>query len=292
VDQDAPAVSRRIVLDTDIGTDIDDTWAIALALRSPELTVELITTVAGDVDYRARVAAGLVDDPDVRIARGLPAGDHVRPERPQPTLADAGRGATVEDDGIGALVAACAEPVTIIAIGPLTNLAAALERDPTIASRARVVAMVGSVRVGYRGAPGAVAEYNAQVDVDAVRAVFNAPWEVLITPLDTCGTIVLRGGDYRRVRASSDPLVQRVLASYREWLGESVALFDVRSTTLYDCVAVHLAHDESLYDIESLPIAIDDEGIMRIEDSAPTVRVATGWRDQRAFLDHLVARLS
>ena len=285
--------AQRVVIDTDIGTDIDDAWAIALALRSPELDVQLITTVSGDPLYRARVAGGLLDDRRVPIAVGVGGGDRVRAGEPQAGLA-ALSSTTFVDDGVGALVDACAAPVTIIALGPLTNLAAALERDPSIAARARVVAMLGSVRVGYRGRPEPSVEYNTAVDVPAARAVLTAPWDVTITPLDTCGTILLEGDDYQRVRASKDPMVQRLLTSYREWLGESVELFDRRSTTLYDCVAVHLAHDEALYEIEELAIAVEDDGTMRIEDAAtaPLVRVATRWRDQRAFIEHLVARLS
>jgi inosine-uridine nucleoside N-ribohydrolase len=270
-------VSLPVVIDTDIGTDIDDTWALALALRSPEIDIRLITTVAGDPHYRARVARGLLGDVPIRVVAGLGGGRGVRPGEPQAGLAALSDGPH-EDGGVDALVEACREPVTIVALGPLTNLAAALERDPSIADRARVVAMLGSVRVGYKGSATPAAEYNTAVDVDAVRAVFAAPWQVTITPLDTCGTVYLQGDDYQRVRASTDPMVQRLLDSYREWLGESVD--------------IHLAHDQSLYEIEELPLAVDDDGLMRIEDGAPLVRVAARWRDERAFLDHLVDRLT
>jgi len=286
-------MTTPVVVDTDIGTDIDDTWALALALASPELDVRLVTTVSGDPLYRAHVAAGLLAGSAIPVATGLGGGRDVRPGTPQAALAAIGASGTILDDGVGALVDACREPITIIALGPLTNLAAALEQEPSIAERARVVAMVGSVRRGYRGQLGAMAEYNALVDVPAVRAVFAAQWDVLITPLDTCGTVLLRGDDYQRVRASASPITSRVLATYREWLGDDEAgLFDRRSTTLYDCVAIHLAHDETLYEIEDLPLAIDDDGLMRVEASAPVVRVATRWRDERAFLDHLVDRLA
>jgi inosine-uridine nucleoside N-ribohydrolase len=245
------------------------------------------------VGYRARVAAGLLAGSDVTIATGVGGGDRARAEQPQQTLAAEGRHAPILEDGIGALLEACQAPVTIIALGPLTNLAAALERDPSIAERARVVAMLGSVRVGYRGVSGAAPEYNALVDVPAVRAVFAAPWDVLITPLDTCGTVLLRGDDYQRVLASTDVVTRRTLSSYREWLGDDDGgLFQQRTTTLYDCVAVHLAHDESLYEIEELPLTIDDDGLMQIDDAGPIVRVATRWRDERALLDHLVDRLT
>jgi inosine-uridine nucleoside N-ribohydrolase len=290
------AVTLPVVIDTDIGTDIDDTWALALALKSPELDVRLVTTVSGNAFYRAKVTAGLLaaaGRDDIPIAVGLDGGDGVHPGQPQAALATS----TVRDDfgdGVDALIAACAEPITIIALGPLTNLAAALERDPSIAERARVVAMLGSVRVGYRGSAEPVPEYNVKVDVAACRAVLAAPWEVTITPVDTCGSILLRGDDYLRVcAATNDRLVGALLMTYREWLDAADAgeLFERRSTTLYDTVAIHLAHDESLVQIEDLPIAVDDDGLMRIEAGAPMVRVATTWRDERAFIDHLVDRL-
>lgn len=280
----------KVVIDTDIGTDIDDTWALALAVRSPELDIGLITTVSGDTRYRARVARGLLG-PGVPIAFGLGGRRDVRPGTPQRGLAEATTDG-IDGDGVDALVAACAEPITIIALGPLTNVAAALARDPTITERCRVVAMLGSVRVGYHGHVEPVPEYNVKVDVGAVRAVLTAPWSVTITPVDTCGTIMLRDDAYRRVLASTDPIVRRLLESYREWLGESVELFDSRSTTLFDCVAIHLAHDESLVEIEELPLAVDDDGMMRITDGAPVVRVATRWRDEPAFIEHLVDRLT
>lgn len=280
----------KVVIDTDIGTDIDDTWALAMAVRSPELDVRLITTVSGDPLYRARVARGLLG-PGVPIAIGLGGGSGVHPGTPQRALADAAND-DFEADGVEALVAACAEPLTIVALGPLTNLAAALERDPTIAERCRVVAMLGSVRVGYHGHVEPVPEYNVKVDVGAVRTVLAAPWSVTITPVDTCGTVLLRGDEYQRVRTSTAPIVQRVLESYRKWLGDSVELFDRRSTTLFDCVAIQLAHDESLVEIEELPLAIDDDGMMRIADGSPVVRVATRWRDQDSFIEHLVERLT
>lgn len=278
-----------VVIDTDIGTDIDDSWALALALRSPELDVRLVTTVSGDALYRARVARGLLG-PGIPVAVGCGGGRGVRTVEPQRAIAVEGS----FGDAVPALVDACREPVTIVALGPLTNLAAALAADPTVADRASVVAMLGSVRVGYHGGPGPVPEYNAAADVEACRAVLAAPWSVTITPLDTCGSVVLRGDDYALVRAvTDDPLVARLLATYEAWLDDAGRpdLFERRSTTLFDTVAVQLAHDERLVEIEELPLAVDDDGVMRVEPGAPVVRVATRWRDEPAFHRMLSTRL-
>lgn len=284
-----------VALDTDIGSDIDDTWAIAQLLGTSALDLRLVTTVSGDTTYRARCAAALLAAgrrADVAVFAGV--GGVGGAEEPQRSLAAASP-TDAFADGVDALVAACAGgPVTILAIGPLSNVAAALERDPTIASRCRLVAMCGSVHVGYRGAPGAAAEYNAAVDVAATRAVLGADWtDALLTPLDTCGTVLLEGDRYQRVASSSSPLVTALLDSYREWCGER-STHERRSSTLYDCVAVHLAHDESLWEIEDVPLTIDDQGVMHVSPSdGSTVRCALRWREggMDAFLDALVTAL-
>jgi inosine-uridine nucleoside N-ribohydrolase len=286
-----------IVLDTDIGTDIDDTWALAQVLCTPALDLRLVTTVAGDPIYRARCSTALLraaGRDDVPVAAGV--GGAGRDEQPQRGLAASVTGLDYPD-GVAALVEACTDgPVTIVGIGPLSNVAAALARDPSIAERARLVAMCGSVHVGHRGAPGAVAEYNAACDVAATRAVLAAGWDVLLTPLDTCGTVLLRGDRYQQILGATSPLTTIVVESYREWLAaiERPELLDIRSSTLYDCVAVHLAHDESLWEIDDVPLTIDDEGVMHVDaDRGSTVRCALRWRDggMDAFLDQLVTTL-
>lgn len=287
-------MTEPIVLDTDIGTDIDDTWALAQVLGTPALDLRLVTTVAGDATYRARIAQALLavgGRPEVPVTAGI--GGIGRDDRLQPSLAASSTRETF-DDGVDALVAACASgPVTIVAIGPLSNLAAALARDPTIAERARVVAMGGSVHVGYRGTPGATAEYNAACDIAATRAVLAAPWDVLLAPLDTCGTVLLRDERYQRLLPSPPPLLRAVLDSYREWCGDRPT-YEHRSTTLYDCVAVHLAHDESVVEIEDVPLTIDGVGVMHVSPTdGSRVRCALRWRDggTDAFLDALVTAL-
>ena len=93
-----------------------------------------------------------------------------------------------------------------------------------------------------------------------------------------------------------------VLRNYQEWCeallrGDGAEpfvtphMFDERSSVLFDTVAVYLAYDESLLEIERLPIALDDDGTMRITPGAPELRVATKWRDADGFDDHLPERL-
>ena len=297
-----------VVLDTDIGTDIDDTWALALLLRSPELDLKLVLTETGDARYRAAVAARLLEQAgrtDVAVGLGRDFGPMAEADRNlQPWLRDydlAKYPGHLHADGVGALIALVMnspEPVTIIAIGPVPTLASALQREPRIAARCRLVGMHGSFATGYDGGPPA-AENNVKVDPAALRAVLAAPWkDVLLTPLDTCGLVSLSGDNYRAVwsAAPTDPLVRAVIESYClfaprvTWM--QCDFFATRSTTLFDCVAVHLAYAEDLVAIEPVRFRITDDGFTIRDETGPfRARVAVRWRNLPGFEAHLSHRL-
>jgi len=189
------------------------------------------------------------------------------------------------------------EPITVLAIGPLPNIAAALQREPRIAERARFVGMHGSVRVGYGGSKTPHAEYNVKQDVPAAQKTFVAPWEMIITPLDTCGTIDLKGEQYQRVRQSRDPIAVAITENYRLWSASQNRNgqpdpFETRSSTLFDTVAIYLAYSQDLLKVERLPIAVNNEGMTVIQPNAKMIDVATEWKDMEPFRELMVARLT
>ncbi len=296
----ATAKRLPVILDTDIGGDIDDTWALAFLLRCPELDLKLVTSATGDATYRAKLCAKLLEvggRTDVPVGIGLGTKDAPQPQAPWVADYDLARyPGRVHQDGVQALidtVLASPEPVTVIGIGPLPNLGAALAREPRLATRARFVGMQGSVYRGYSGSATVHAEYNVKADVPAAQAVFRAAWPKVITPLDTCGLVVLGGARYQRLRASRDPLARAVVANYELWERDHKQhVAAERSSVLFDTVAVYLAFAEELCRIEDLPIAVDGEGFTRVDRAAgaPT-RCAVEWRNLDAFYDLLVQRL-
>lgn len=293
-----------VIFDSDIGGDIDDTWALAYLLRSPELDLKLLVTDFGDTVYRAKVAARLLEvagRSDVPIGIGLrqSAESGAQQEWVADYSLDQYKG-TVHEDGIQAmidLIRGSEEPLTLIAVGPAPNLAVALERAPDIAEKVRFVGMYGSVRVGYNGSPKPESEWNVRADIEAARAIFTAPWEMTLTPLDTCGTLKLTGENYAAVRGSKDPLAQAVLENYRLWLPHIDWLPEdtdpeVESTVLFDIVAVYLAFAEDFVEIEELGLRVTDDG-MTIEDSSgKRARTAVRWKDRAALEAQIVERLA
>jgi inosine-uridine nucleoside N-ribohydrolase len=293
-----------VILDTDIGSDIDDTWALAMMLRSPELDVKLILTETGNTTYRAKIAARMLEiggRTDVPVGVGIHLEDEAGPQAgwvegyelssyPGPVF----------EDGVGVLIdtiMGSPEPITLICIGPVPNISAALQREPRIAGRARFVGMHGSIRRGYGGSAEISAEYNVARCPEACQKVFAAPWDMTITPLDTCGLVRLEGRKYQAVRDCEDPLVQALIENYRIWarnLPPRAGRLDaeLQSSTLFDTVAVYLAFAEELVVMEELGIRVTDDGYTVVEDGAKKVNCAMDWKDLAAFEDFLVQRLT
>ncbi len=294
-----------VIFHTDIGYDVDDTWALLTLLRSPQLDLKLVACDVDNTTYRARVAAKLLHlggRRDVVVATGPKAGD-----APGPQSAWVGDftletyGGPVRRDGAQAIVdtiMASPRPVTIISTGPATLAAAALLIEPRIASKGRFVGMDGSIRIGYGGAAKPEIEYNVKTDPAALRAVFAAPWPCAITPLDTCGTFVLDGADYQLVLKSRDPFARAAIENSRDWLPNAPWMakdYDLghHSSTLYDAVAVIMAYDDSDLFMETLPIAVHDDGMTVIDPVAGRpVRCATAWRDLSGMKRKLARRLT
>jgi len=304
----APAAAKPIpvILDTDIGDDIDDTWALGLVLRSPELDLKLAVGDYGRAPYRAKLLAKFLQRAgraDVPVGVGLDIEPRGGTERQGAWVKDydlksyPGR---VHADGVQAmidLIIKSPEPVTLIAIGPLPNVAEALRREPRIAQRARFVGMHGSVKLGYgRGSPPA-AEWNVKAAPAACRAVFEAPWPKTITPLDTCGLVHVTGENYQRFKNATDPVAMAILENYRLWAatGGDAGLKEqpaTRSSTLFDTVAVYLAFTEALCRMETVHLRVTDDGFTREDPAGPAVRAALSWKDQAAFERFLVERLT
>jgi inosine-uridine nucleoside N-ribohydrolase len=294
-----------VILDTDIGDDIDDTWALGLLLKCPELDVRLVVGDHGKSDYRARLIAKFLQTAgrtDVAVGVGPEFG--VTGSGSQGPWIEGYRWqdypGTVHRDGVQAIIDTIMqsdEPVTLIAIGPLPNVAEALKRQPAIAQRARFVGMHGSVRRGYGGSKKVAAEYNVRANAPACQRALSAAWPVVITPLDTCGLVHLTGDKYRRVRDSDDPIAKAIIENYRYWCapqtepGQTSAA-ESRSSTLFDTVAVYLAFRDARLKIEELGIRVTDDGFTVIDARAKKMAVATAWKDMAGFEDMLVDRLT
>ncbi len=288
-----------VILDTDIGDDIDDTWALIMLLNSPELDVKLVVGDHGKPQYRAKLIARLLTvagRTDIPVGVGIGKGSGGKQAKWVADYELSDYAGKVHADGVGAIIDTimkAPEPITLIAIGPMGNIEAALKREPKIAAKARFVGMHGSVRKGYGGRDKPSPEWNVRANVSACQAVFAADWmQATITPLDTCGIVHLDGKKYAAVRDADTPLTEALMTNYRLWLKDPKRA-DSRSSTLFDTVAVYLAFDTDLVKLETLPLRVTDKGHTVIDaENGHKLRVATEWKDLEKFEDLLVERIT
>jgi inosine-uridine nucleoside N-ribohydrolase len=312
----AGAAPRPIIFDTDICDDIDDTWALALLVQSPELDCKLVTTAVGNTEAKAKVVAQFLD----RVGRAeIPVGigvkQHDRTHRHTDWAKDyelSSYPGPVYQDGVQAMidiVMKSPQRITVVAVGPLPNVGEALKREPRIAEKADFIGMHGSIYKGYGGRSKPDPEYNVRADVDACRRVFTAPWEITITPLDTCGLVVLKGDKYQKILQRNSAITSNLLQNYRLWQatglrqrnkdiedadlrGQVDATVGTRSSTLFDTVAIYLAIEQDLVTMKRLPVAITDKGHTKVTEGAKMVNCAVDWQTLEGFEDFLVERLT
>lgn len=291
-----------LILDTDIGTDIDDTWALAMMLRCPELDVKLVVADEADTCYRARIIARLLEvagRTDVAVGVGI---RQPCPRRKK-LQSDWVKGydlrrypGRVWRDGVDGIIRTILDspvPVTLVCIGPMPNIGEALRREPRIVRNARFVGMHGSIAWSHTGDHKAIAEYNVTSDIRSCQAVFRARWlDRTITPLDTCGRVSLAGRLFAAVASSKDPLMRAVIENYRIWQRQGGWVHATNaSSILFDCVAVHLAYSTRFLRMKRMGIRVTDDGFTVPDARAPQFNCALAWKDQGGFERDLVARL-
>jgi inosine-uridine nucleoside N-ribohydrolase len=257
-----------ILLDTDIGTDIDDAFALALIMRSPEFQLLGVTTVSGDTAARARLAAKFLwvaggswrQVPVVAGTRGTPqpidqtrwADGFVSPQVLKVSAVDFLRGQFHRRPG----------EITLIAIGELSNVAALLKADPVVAKKIkRIVLMGGSIARGYSPGSGPEAEWNFKSNPAAARAVFSSGIPIVMAPLDVTAMLELDDAARRRIFDRGTPLSTNLAALYHLW--------NKATPILFDPMAVALALDSSLCDTKMLAIEVDDQGFTRVVEGKP-----------------------
>jgi len=287
------ATTQLAIIDTDIGDDIDDAFALALALRSPELKILGVTTAFGDTELRARLVdryLAAVGRKDIPVAAGVAtsarnvftqaAYARQQPERKHP-------------DGVAFLLDQIRKhpgEITIIAIGPEGNLGAAIQRDAaTFRKVRRVVLMGGSVYRGYGNEhQPPQPEWNILCDPAAAKALFTSGVPIFMMPLDST-QVHLPAQEREKIFSFGSPLTDQLTLLYHQWVAHTDN--HAADPTLFDPVAVTYAIRPDLCPAKPLRIEIDDKGMTRPVDGAPNAQVCLQ-SDEKGFLDLLLTRIA
>jgi purine nucleosidase len=283
-----------IVLDTDVGTDVDDAFAIAQAARSPALDLRAVTTVYGDVHLRARLARKLLDllgRGGVPVAAGL--GQPLTPNREpywggwegEGVLTGAHESLPLDPrDGITLILdelAAAQEPLTLAAIGPLTNIAVVIQRAGGLLDRIReIICMAGTIVAGEE-------EWNVQCDADAARIVFESGLPVTLGTRFIVNQPKLMRVHRDRLALSQDPGLQALVVLLDRFL--EIKRRD--QTPMYDPVTLSMAYSDEFIQTEAMTLRVEQRGdvVALTPDAEGRARIDVSVSVQpEAFVDHLV----
>jgi inosine-uridine nucleoside N-ribohydrolase len=291
---------QPIIIDTDIGSDIDDAFAIALALQSPELKIVGITTVSGDTVARAKIVdqmLGVTGHQDIPVAAGVPTvlSNGAPPIGRQRRFGD--NGSFARPDHVSAVdfilqkIHESPDQITLVAIGPLTNLGAAIEKDPEAFKRVkRVVLMGGWIKPGtWGGMTYSVGpEYNIQLDPVAAQRLFRSGVPIFVMPLDSTGDLLLDEVKRDVLLTAGTPLSNSLGTLFLMWSG-STPSWSYSTPILYDVMAVAFVLDPKLCPVQPMNIVIDERGLTRAENGRANAQVCLS-SDAGRFFDFFMAR--
>jgi inosine-uridine nucleoside N-ribohydrolase len=293
---------KPVILDTDIGLDIDDTWALGMLLKSPELDVKLITTTNNDTTFKAKLVAKFLENVD---RTDIPIGIGIKEKGPKGPLRKWVKDydlvqydGIIIDDGVSAIIDTIvnsSEPLELIAIGPLGNIASALNKNSEIINNSRYIGMQGAIRKFYEDMPDIKVEYNVAQNIPATKTVFYSEWDKTITPLDTCGVVKVSGNNFDLISESNDPTPSTIFEITKLWAKKrgfyNKMMEEKTTSTLFDPVAIYLAYSEEFLNIEELKIAVTDKGRTLEDKAGSLIRCAISWNNLKAFENHLTDRL-
>jgi inosine-uridine nucleoside N-ribohydrolase len=288
---------RKVVLDTDIGTDIDDAWALGYALKSPSFELLGVTISDGDTARRARLACKLLhrlgrSDVPVAVGRATPAipADRIDYQFAWAEDFDAYKPIALPAvEFLADVIRKNPNQITLIAVGPLHNIGDLVRQHPDVVPLVkRVVLMSGSIGANAFS-PVPVPEWNVKLAIREAQAVYSASWPVTIVPLDATSYVRLEDQERDNLKKAGTPLVVALETLLRLWTDRPASRM-----TLHDQRALAEAQHPGRFfgRCESTPVRVDDAGYTRVDKNAGRPVTVCLEPKRNEFMSHFIAQLS
>lgn len=287
------AQKQKVILDCDLGDDVDDAYAVALMLASTDKFEVLgITTCYGRTDDRGTMACkflyetGLEEIP-VAIGRNT-SGTNERANwfadqfhwskgfnRIKPIAQPAA-------DFIIEQLKKYPGEVIVFSVGPVMNMRDVIEKDPQALKLAkRVIAMFGSFYIGYNGSPTINPEWNVVVDVESSKKFVNAGVNILYAGLDVTTFVKIDKTNREKLLYRQSPVTSILCGLTTLWGYE-------RNPTIFDAVAIGMALYPDLFKTEKAFVEVDDKGYTRIDKTkTPNAEIAV-WINTEEFIKRIM----
>lgn len=290
----ARAEKKKIIFDTDIAGDIDDAFAHALVQLSDRFEVLGITVCDGPTAERARVSCRMLweagqENIPVMAGRATRQGDQLPAQ-----LAWGAGFDKYKPSGESAAqfiirnLKKYPHQVTIISVGPTTNLGDAITLDPEAWKLVKeVVAMFGSFYMGYGGSPVPSAEWNVRADVPSAQKFMTSGVPVRLAGLDVTTLVNFSEARRRQLADRGSPLTDAIMGLYSLWSAHRPG----HDPVLFDPVAVSMALDENFVSTRKAHVRVTDEGYTVVDESRPANCEIGMDIDKEGFLDWLTGLL-
>ena len=257
----------KVILDTDIGDDIDDAWALAFVIAHQNFQPLGITVTHGNTPARAKMACKMLHltgrgNIPVFVGRQTPQKEYSHQFTWAEDFTDTRPDAKEAADFIVESVRRNPGEVTVIAVGPLQNLADALRKEPQFGKLVKRVVLMSGCVYGTRDKQEPIAEWNVLSSVADAQLVYGAGLPLTIVPLDSTTHVRLSDVERKRLQKFSSPLTFALEALYRLWLEKPQSRM-----TLHDQLAVAETAAPGRFSgkVETLPIWVDDKGFTRVD---------------------------
>jgi purine nucleosidase len=283
----------KVILDTDIGDDIDDAWALAFVIAHKNFDPLGITVGHGNTPARARMACKMLHltgrgNIPVLVGRKTEQKEYSHQFSWAEDFAAKKPEAKKAADFIVETLRKNPGEVTLIAVGPLQNIADALRKEPQLGKLVKRVVLMSGCVYGTADKQEPVAEWNVLSSVADAQLVYGAGLPLTIVPLDSTTHVKLSDAERERLRKVSSPLTFALEVLYRLWLEKPQSRM-----TLHDQLAVAetAAPGRFFGKVETLPISVDDKGFTRV-DSGKGKPVAVCLQPKRdAFMEYYLGEL-
>jgi len=296
---EAQAPREKIIIDSDIGDDIDDAFAVALALSSPEFEVLGFSASFGDTPTRAKMLDRMLGEmgrSDIPVAMGAPV-DVNRNAFTQRAYAEGGQFARSRHPNSVDFVLDQARKyphqVTLVAIGPLPNVGAMIDKDPAaFRLLKKVVIMGGSIRTmtdpyGVAAPIAPHPEWNIKNDIAGAQKLFGSGVPLQVLPLDSTANLKMHEVARAALFAHGSMTTNILAGLYYEWSQYTRS----PTPTLYDPMTLASMLQPSLCPLTLLHLTVDDAGNTKETEGPPNAQVCLH-SDADAFLQFYVRRVT
>lgn len=276
-----PRAPEKIIIDTDIGDDVDDAFAVALALKGPEFEILGFTVPFGDTRTRARMLDRMLGEAgrgEIPVAMGTASNANLSGFN-QRRYAEGGKtyraSYPVSTDFILEQIRRHPGEITLVAIGPLPNVGALIDRDiATFRKLKRVAIMGGSFQpisnaYGLGTPTGPMPEWNIKNDIKSAQKLFTSGVPVVVMPLDSTIGLKLHEVARNQLLAQGTHLTDMLGTVYHMWRMGTKNI----TPTLFDPMVLTWLADPSLCPVTPMRVRVRDDGMTVAESGAPNAQV-------------------